>query len=334
MLIGNIYKLTSPSGRCYIGQTIHLDRRIKSYRRLNCKEQHKLYNAIIKYGFDNMKLDVLFQYNSTDRSKLNILLDAMEKFCIKKYDSVYSGYNIRFGGTGGKCTEETLEKMRFAQSNRSEETRRKMSDRLKGKRLPEIAYERSRASNTGRKMSQELKDKIRKWSVGHTVTEEHRETLRIMMTNRIISDETRLKMSISSTGRKHTDETKKKISECSKNLSDNTRKKLSNSRIANAGRNTASRKIINNGSWFSESGLSKVRNAALIGMGVVRLDLNWNYIDEFISINEAKRNCNISQDTIRKSIQGKYIRDNRFIWIKKDDYYKTNKNIENNESLS
>lgn len=128
MLIGNIYKLTSLSGRCYIGQTIHLDRRIKSYRRLNCKEQHKLYNAIIKYGFDNMKLDVLFQYNSTDRSKLNILLDAMEKFCIKKYDSVHSGYNIRFGGTGGKCTEETLEKMRFAQSNRSEETKRKMSE--------------------------------------------------------------------------------------------------------------------------------------------------------------------------------------------------------------
>lgn len=331
MLNGNIYKLTSPSGKCYVGQTIHLKTRMRNYSKLNCDKQWKLLRALTKYGFENFKLEILFQYNSDNRSRLNITLDAMEKFCIKKYDSVYSGYNIRFGGTGGKCTEETLEKMRFAQSNRSEETKRKMSEWQKGKRLPEIAYERSRATNTGRPMSQELKDKIRKWSVGHTITEEHRETLRIMMTNRIISDETRLKMSISSTGRKHTDETKKKISECSKNLSDNTRKKLSNSRIANADRDTVSRKIINNGSWFSESGLSKVRNAALIGMGVVRLDLNGNYIDEFISINEAKRNCNISQDTIRKSIQGKYIRDNRFIWIKKDDYYKTNKNIKNNE---
>lgn len=333
MLIGNIYKLTSPSGRCYIGQTIHLDRRMKSYRRLNCKEQQKLYKAIIKYGFENMKLDILFQYNSNNRDRLNIILDAMEKFCIKKHDSVHSGYNIRFGGTGGKCTEETLEKMRFAQSNRSEETKRKMSEWQKGKRLPDIAYEKSRNANTGRKMPQELKDKIRKWSVGHTITEEHREILRIMMTNRVISDETRMKMSLSSTGRKHTDETKKKISECSKNLSDETRKKLSNSRISNANRDTMSRKNINNGSWFSESGLDKVRSAALIGMEVVELDINGIYIREFISIREISRTYKIDAGKIGSSIRDKKIINNRFMFVKKNDYY-NNKIIENNESRS
>lgn len=330
MLIGNIYKLTSPSGRCYIGQTIHLDRRIKSYRRLNCKEQHKLYNAIIKYGFDNMKLDVLFQYNSTDRSKLNILLDAMEKFCIKKYDSVHSGYNIRFGGTGGKCTEETLEKMRFAQSNRSEETKRKMSEWQKGKRLPDIAYERSRAANTGRPMPQHVKDATRKSNIGRVVTEEHKKILKEFHTGKKLSDETKLKISLASTGRHHTDETKKKISECSKNISDETRKKLSNSRIHNADRDTISRKNINNGSWFSESGLDRVRNAALIGMEIVELDINGNYIREFISIREISRTYSIHPSTIGIAIKNKKIIHNRFKFIKKDDYY-NNKTIENNE---
>lgn len=334
MLIGNIYKLTSPSGKCYIGQTIHLNRRLRDYSRLNCDKQWKLLRALEKYGFENFKLEILFQYNSDNRSRLNIILDAMEKFCIKKYDSVYSGYNIRFGGTGGKCTEETLEKMRFAQSNRSEETRRKMSEWQKGKRLPEIAYEKSRATNTGRPMPQHVKDATMKSNIGRVVTDEHKNILREFHTGKKLSDETKLKLSIANTGRKHTEEAIQKISIASQNMSDESKEKMKVSRALGKDKNTKVRKEMNNGSWFSDAGREIVRNAALIGMGVVRLDSNGNYIDEFISINEAKRTCHVHQDIIRKSIQGKYIRDNRFKWIKKDDYYNTNKNIENNEYSS
>ena len=330
MLIGNIYKLTSPSGKCYIGQTIHLNIRMRNYSKLKCTQQWKLHRALTKYGFENFKLEILFQYNSDNRSRLNITLDAMEKFCIKKYDSVYSGYNIRFGGTGGKCTEETLIKMRFAQSNRSEETKKKMSDRLKGKRLPEIAYEKSRKANTGRPMPQHVKDATRKSNIGRIVTDEHKKILKEFHTGKKLSDETKLKISLSSTGRHHTDETKKKISECSKNISDETRKKLSNSRIHNADRDTMSRKNINNGSWFSDSGLDRVRNAALIGMEIVELDINGNYIREFISIREISRTYGIHPSTIGIAIKNKKIIYNRFKFIKKDDYY-NNKTIENNE---
>ena len=45
-----IYKLTSPSGKCYIGQSINLDKRLNMYRLLHCKAQTHLYRALLKYG--------------------------------------------------------------------------------------------------------------------------------------------------------------------------------------------------------------------------------------------------------------------------------------------
>jgi len=45
-----IYKLTSPSGKCYIGQSVNLEKRILSYARRDCVFQTKIYNAICKYG--------------------------------------------------------------------------------------------------------------------------------------------------------------------------------------------------------------------------------------------------------------------------------------------
>ena len=58
---GCIYKLTSPSNKVYIGQTINYSKRISSYRKLLCKFQHKIYNAIKKYGFDNFVVDILYE---------------------------------------------------------------------------------------------------------------------------------------------------------------------------------------------------------------------------------------------------------------------------------
>lgn len=45
-----IYKITSPSGKIYIGESININRRWKKYKRLDCKGQHKLYNSFNKYG--------------------------------------------------------------------------------------------------------------------------------------------------------------------------------------------------------------------------------------------------------------------------------------------
>lgn len=51
-----IYKITSPSGRVYIGQTGLLKKRINAYKHARCRKQRKLYNSIVKYGWINKQV--------------------------------------------------------------------------------------------------------------------------------------------------------------------------------------------------------------------------------------------------------------------------------------
>lgn len=46
----------------------------------------------------NFTYEIIFETKSKDRKKLNLLLDIMEKFYIKKYDSFKNGYNSTLGG--------------------------------------------------------------------------------------------------------------------------------------------------------------------------------------------------------------------------------------------
>lgn len=54
-----IYKITSPSGKIYIGETINFEKRFNRYKSLQCKKQIKLYNSFIKYGVDNHNFEIL-----------------------------------------------------------------------------------------------------------------------------------------------------------------------------------------------------------------------------------------------------------------------------------
>lgn len=48
-----IYKITSPSGRVYIGQTVNYKKRLSYYKRYDCNKQIRLYASLKKYGFDS-----------------------------------------------------------------------------------------------------------------------------------------------------------------------------------------------------------------------------------------------------------------------------------------
>lgn len=55
-----IYKITSPSGRVYIGQSIDCDRRFKDYfNHGKFKNQTRLYNSFTKYGIVSHKFEVI-----------------------------------------------------------------------------------------------------------------------------------------------------------------------------------------------------------------------------------------------------------------------------------
>lgn len=59
MSIG-IYKITSPSGKVYIGQSIKIEKRWNDYKNFNnCDDQLKLYRSLKKHGWDNHKKDII-----------------------------------------------------------------------------------------------------------------------------------------------------------------------------------------------------------------------------------------------------------------------------------
>lgn len=129
-----IYKLTSPSGKVYIGQSIDLKKRMNYYEINNCKNQKKLYNALKKYGFENFKVEYLYQTNIRFKFEKR-MLDELEIFYIKYFDTYKNGYNMTFGGSSncGRITsDDTKEKMRQSRLGKklSDETKEKLSKSL------------------------------------------------------------------------------------------------------------------------------------------------------------------------------------------------------------
>lgn len=54
-----IYKITSPSGKVYIGQSRNIRKRFSVYKRKKCENQIRIYNSIMKYGWDNHIFEVI-----------------------------------------------------------------------------------------------------------------------------------------------------------------------------------------------------------------------------------------------------------------------------------
>ena len=89
-----IYRLISPDGKCYIGQTTKGKRRFfsKGYT-----HNSGLTNAIKEYGLKNFKKEILEECLTADEA------NEREKYYIKLYQSTdkSKGYNISTGGAGG-----------------------------------------------------------------------------------------------------------------------------------------------------------------------------------------------------------------------------------------
>lgn len=110
--MGVIYKLTSPSGKSYIGQTVFTfphrwDQHQRAARdHLNCSRL--LERAIRKYGAENFKTEVLVECD-------NDMLNEFEKRFIGTYlsNDRKFGYNLTSGGDGcliNDCTKDLISK--------------------------------------------------------------------------------------------------------------------------------------------------------------------------------------------------------------------------------
>jgi group I intron endonuclease len=103
--MGVIYKLTSPSGKSYIGQTIYFERRMKQHFQTKCSGCPYIKNAIKKYG-SLIQQEILLEVD-------NNFLDFYEQKFIIAYNTLYPhGYNLKTGGgRQSECTQITKDKI-------------------------------------------------------------------------------------------------------------------------------------------------------------------------------------------------------------------------------
>ena len=122
-----IYKLTNKvNGKVYIGQTVKsLDWRMKQHlSKVNVGSNTYIHNAIRKYGWDNFDVEVVANASSKEE------LDYLEKYYIKQYDSVNTGYNLSFGGDDN-CMNCPKTKDKHDRIMRTPEVRAKISASMK-----------------------------------------------------------------------------------------------------------------------------------------------------------------------------------------------------------
>ena len=129
-IICGIYKITSPSQKIYIGQSINIYKRWKyEYKKLHCKSQCLLYRSFVKYGVENHIFEIIHQ---CEREQLN----ELEKYYVGLFQTFNSkhGLNLRDGGNNFKHSKETCDKISKSNigKSRSEEQKQRISDAHKG----------------------------------------------------------------------------------------------------------------------------------------------------------------------------------------------------------
>ena len=207
-----VYKHTAPNGKVYVGITKqNPEQRWRSGT--GYKTQALFYRAIEKYGWENIKHEILFDNLSKEQAEQKeIELIALFKSNVLEY-----GYNIDNGGNVvGSFSEEHIQKMRLAQNRpdvkerkrqasigenngfygrtHSEETKKRMREakigkpsNAKGKKFSEEARKnmsearKGKPSNRkGKHLSDEMKRRLSEAHIGKLLGEKHPRAKRIM----------------------------------------------------------------------------------------------------------------------------------------------------------
>lgn len=145
-----IYKITSPSRKIYIGQSVDIQSRFKSYKKLqNCSNQIRLYRSFLKHGVDNHIFEII------EESTVEFL-NERERFWQEHYDVI--------GGNGLNCfLTATNEKIKIASENtkiKQSEVKRGERNYFFGKSHTEETKKKISKAHKGKKFSKESKEKM------------------------------------------------------------------------------------------------------------------------------------------------------------------------------
>ncbi len=168
-----IYKITSPVGRIYIGQSIDVEKRFRQYQGLTyCKSQVRLYNSFKKYTPDSHIYEVLEECSFED-------LNTRERYWQEQFQVMgKQGLNCKL-----TATSEQKQVM-------SQQVRSKIS-----KTLTENSFWK------GKTQSEEHIKKRGESLSKHVKTDEHKQNISKALKGKPLSDETKVMMSKSKKGK-------------------------------------------------------------------------------------------------------------------------------------
>ena len=151
------------NGKWYIGQTVNYKQRKHNHLRYarHNRDRCVFHAAIRKYGEDAFDWTVL-EYNINTHDELN----EREKYWIQEKNSrIPNGYNMNAGGNG------------TANHHQSEETRKRISATLTGRKQSEETKRKKSAALKGKPFSEAHRMHLSEGRKGMVFTEEHRRHL-------------------------------------------------------------------------------------------------------------------------------------------------------------
>lgn len=299
--ICGIYKITSPSGKIYIGQSTCIKTRWASYKR-KMNAQIILKNSIKKYGWEAHIFEII---KECVPEKLN----ELEVYYIKFYDTFNTKHGLN--STSGGNSKYKLSKEQIKQMSESRKGTHKGSDNpMFGKPRPDV-IERNKKGK-GKKHSDEYKAKM-SISVKNRSYRHSLELLKKMSEfrkNFKYSEEGKKNISEGLRNReiKYTDYTKKSLSNCgakngrfNKVTSEETRNKIKNSQ-----QNKVIGYIISPDSEWFDLNHKKIR--------IAQLDKDGKLIKIWNNIKEISLNLNYKASTICGCLGGRSFRSMGYIW--------------------
>lgn len=170
-----LYRHTSPSGKVYVGITSKSNPNWRWQSGKGYAACTYFYNAILKYGWNNIKHEVLFEgLNENTAKRLEIEL-------IRHYKGLGISYNITDGGEGRKFPLSKNHKRRLSDAHRgkhlSKEWRDKIGKAHKGKIVSQETKDKMSAIMKSKhiKLSEERKRIISRSNKGKVISDKHRE---------------------------------------------------------------------------------------------------------------------------------------------------------------
>lgn len=158
--ICGIYKITSPTEKIYIGQSVDIERRFKVYKRLESKMQRRLYASLVKYGYEEHTFEIIEKIDISLVNTDEKILNERERFWQDEYEVLgEKGLNCRLTETNDKScitSEETKNKIRIANTGKKQpkEQIEKRNQKMIGRHLREETKKKIGAANKGKRRTE------------------------------------------------------------------------------------------------------------------------------------------------------------------------------------